>query len=93
MTKTQLETESAPGSIGVEVTPGHLQRLLKLGTATVYEAQAQRGSIASEIRPIDPAMKLVGAALTGHLHPRNDQGRSGPCRRPHQLRQVTAAKT
>ncbi|MGK3647132.1 4-carboxy-4-hydroxy-2-oxoadipate aldolase/oxaloacetate decarboxylase [Pseudarthrobacter enclensis] len=41
-----------------------LQRLLQLGTATVYEAQGQRGSVASEIRPIDPRMKLVGTALT-----------------------------
>ncbi|MDP9693849.1 UNVERIFIED_ORG: 4-hydroxy-4-methyl-2-oxoglutarate aldolase [Arthrobacter globiformis] len=48
----------------VPVTPEHLNRLLTLGTATVYEAQGQRGSIASEIRPIHPDMKVVGTALT-----------------------------
>ncbi len=50
-------------------TSEQLQRLLTLGTATVYEAQGQRGSIASEIRPIHPDMKVVGTALTVNTAP------------------------
>ncbi|HEY3573529.1 MAG TPA: RraA family protein [Arthrobacter sp.] len=69
MTKTQTETGSASEACAEEVTDTHLQRLLKLGTATVYEAQGQRGSIAAEIRPVDPAMKLVGTALTVETRP------------------------
>lgn len=69
MTKAQTETGSALEACTEEVTEAHLQRLLKLGTATVYEAQGQRGSVAAEIRPIDPAMKLVGPALTVETSP------------------------
>jgi 4-hydroxy-4-methyl-2-oxoglutarate aldolase len=68
MTKTQ-EHKSQVSADASEFTNDHLQRLLKLGTATVYEAQGQRGSIASEIRPLDPAMKLVGTALTVNTTP------------------------
>jgi 4-hydroxy-4-methyl-2-oxoglutarate aldolase len=46
-----------------------LDRLLALGAATIYEAQGQRGSIASEIRAVDPSMKLVGTALTVNTGP------------------------
>jgi 4-hydroxy-4-methyl-2-oxoglutarate aldolase len=69
MTKTQTETGSASEAYAKEVTEAHLRRLLKLGTATVYEAQGQRGSIATEIRPVDPAMKLIGTALTVDTSP------------------------
>ncbi|MFE4542288.1 RraA family protein [Arthrobacter sp. NPDC056727] len=63
MTQTQEHTSQA-ATTPSDFTDADLQRLLKLGTATVYEAQGQRGSVASEIRPLDPAMKLVGTALT-----------------------------
>lgn len=63
MTKTQ-EHATQVNAKAADFTKEDLQRLLKLGTATVYEAQGQRGSVASEIRPLDPAMKLVGTALT-----------------------------
>src|SRR4051812_27178098 len=69
MTKTQTETGSASEAYAEEVTEAHLQLLLKLGTATVYEAQGQRGSIAAQIRPVDPAMKLIGTALTVDTSP------------------------
>lgn len=68
MTQTQEHTSQA-NTQPAEFTDEDLQRLLKLGTATVYEAQGQRGSIASEIRPLDPAMKLVGTALTVNTTP------------------------
>lgn len=68
MTQTQERTSTA-NSAPAEFTDEDLQRLLKLGTATVYEAQGQRGSVASEIRPLDPSMKLVGTALTVNTTP------------------------
>ena len=63
----ELPTEAPPTAAGV--TRDHLQRLLNLGTATIYEAQGQRGSIASAIRPIEPGMKLAGTALTVNTTP------------------------
>ncbi|WP_090956835.1 4-carboxy-4-hydroxy-2-oxoadipate aldolase/oxaloacetate decarboxylase [Arthrobacter sp. ov118] len=69
MTKTQTELGSVSEAYAGDVTEAHLRRLLKLGTATVYEAQGQRGSIAAEIRPVDPAMKLIGTALTVDTSP------------------------
>ncbi|HEY8752980.1 MAG TPA: 4-carboxy-4-hydroxy-2-oxoadipate aldolase/oxaloacetate decarboxylase [Arthrobacter sp.] len=69
MTNTSQETEAAAIQAALNITPDNLQRLLKLGTATVYEAQGQRGSIASEIRPIDRNMKVVGTALTVNTTP------------------------
>ena len=64
MTTTEQNAELATEAVAKDVTDDHLQRLVKLGTATVYEAQGQRGSLASEIRPILPGLKLVGTALT-----------------------------
>ncbi|WP_407727517.1 RraA family protein (plasmid) [Rhodococcoides fascians] len=45
-------------------TADQLKRLRELGAATIYEAQGQRGSVSSVIRPIDPSMVLAGPALT-----------------------------
>lgn len=45
-------------------TEAALTRLLELGAATIYEAQGQRGAIDARIASIDPAMKIVGPALT-----------------------------
>jgi 4-hydroxy-4-methyl-2-oxoglutarate aldolase len=69
MTTTQTKADSATETLAGEFTDAHLQRLLKLGTATVYEAQGQRGSIAAQIRPLDPDMKLIGTALTVNTSP------------------------
>ncbi|WP_423184445.1 4-carboxy-4-hydroxy-2-oxoadipate aldolase/oxaloacetate decarboxylase [Arthrobacter sp. NyZ413] len=66
---TQQHSDPATEAGAMDVTQEQLQRLQELGTATVYEAQGQRGSIASEIRPIDPAMKLIGPALTVNTKP------------------------
>ncbi|MBN3497734.1 4-carboxy-4-hydroxy-2-oxoadipate aldolase/oxaloacetate decarboxylase [Arthrobacter pascens] len=66
MTRIQEHNDApAQGAVSSE----QLQRLLSLGTATVYEAQGQRGSIASAIRPIHPDMKVVGTALTVNTAP------------------------
>jgi 4-hydroxy-4-methyl-2-oxoglutarate aldolase len=46
-----------------------LEVLKALGTATIHEAQGQRGAIDSMIRPIDPTVRLAGPALTVDCRP------------------------
>jgi 4-hydroxy-4-methyl-2-oxoglutarate aldolase len=43
--------------------------LQALGTATLHEAQGQRGAVASAIRPLDPATTVAGRALTVDCRP------------------------
>lgn len=43
--------------------------LLKFGTATVHEAQGQKGAVNGAIRPVDPAMRVAGPALTVRCRP------------------------
>jgi 4-hydroxy-4-methyl-2-oxoglutarate aldolase len=43
--------------------------LRALGAATVYEAQGAKGALDSGIKPIDPASRLVGPALTVDTRP------------------------
>ena len=43
--------------------------LLKLGTATVHEAQGQKGAVDSGLKPIDVSMRLAGPALTVRCRP------------------------
>ena len=43
--------------------------LQRFGTATVHEAQGQKGAVDGAIRPVDPAMRLVGPALTVKCRP------------------------
>ena len=43
--------------------------LRALGSATVYEAQGAKGALDSGIKPIDPASRLVGPALTVDTRP------------------------
>lgn len=43
--------------------------LLRLGTATVHEAQGQKGAVDGAIRPLDPAMRVAGPALTVRCRP------------------------
>ncbi|MFJ4208082.1 4-carboxy-4-hydroxy-2-oxoadipate aldolase/oxaloacetate decarboxylase [Paenarthrobacter sp. NPDC089675] len=69
MPNIDLGAEGSAEALIEEVSQEHLHALLSLGTATIYEAQNQRGSIAAEIRPIDAGMKLVGTALTVDTSP------------------------
>lgn len=46
-----------------------LQALRDFGAATVYEAQGAHGAFDSGIKPIDPAMRLVGPAFTVDARP------------------------
>ncbi|QBY56239.1 4-carboxy-4-hydroxy-2-oxoadipate aldolase/oxaloacetate decarboxylase [Cupriavidus oxalaticus] len=50
-------------------TADQLERLNRLGTATIHEAQGQRGAVDSAIAPLDPAMRLAGPALTLDIRP------------------------
>ena len=43
--------------------------LRALGAATVYEAQGAKGALDSGMKPIDPASRLVGPALTVDTRP------------------------
>lgn len=44
-------------------------QLLKYGTATIHEAQGQKGAVDSALKPIDAAMRLAGPALTVRCRP------------------------
>lgn len=46
-----------------------LESLRALGAATVYEAQGAHGAFDSGLKPLDPASRLVGPALTVDLRP------------------------
>ena len=46
-----------------------LQQLGALGTATLHEAQGQTGAMNHDIKPINPACRLVGRALTVDTRP------------------------
>ena len=43
--------------------------LLGFGTATVHEAQGQKGAVNGALRPVDPSMRLCGPALTVKCRP------------------------
>ena len=46
------------------VSTSKLEALSRLGSATVYEAQGAIGALDSGMRPLDPASRLAGPALT-----------------------------
>jgi 4-hydroxy-4-methyl-2-oxoglutarate aldolase len=46
-----------------------LRALLAFGTATIHEAQGQVGALDHAIKPLDPAMRLVGRAVTVDCRP------------------------
>ena len=46
-----------------------LESLCQLGAATVYEAQGACGALDSGLKPLDPASRLVGPALTVDMRP------------------------
>lgn len=43
--------------------------LLRFGTATIHEAQGQKGAVHGSIKPIDPSMRVAGPALTVKCRP------------------------
>ncbi|WP_423199865.1 MULTISPECIES: 4-carboxy-4-hydroxy-2-oxoadipate aldolase/oxaloacetate decarboxylase [unclassified Cupriavidus] len=46
-----------------------LARAQRLGTATIHEAQGQRGAVEARIAALDPGMRLAGPALTVDIRP------------------------
>lgn len=46
-----------------------IKTLLKLGTATIYEAQGAYGAVDCEIKPLSREMKLAGRIFTLHMRP------------------------
>lgn len=55
--------------IGNQVSPESIRILRELGSATVYEAQGAKGALDSGIKPISPAMRLAGPAVTVDIRP------------------------
>jgi 4-hydroxy-4-methyl-2-oxoglutarate aldolase len=51
------------------ITQEQLEMLKRLGTATIHEAQGQKGAIDGAIRPLDPTIRLAGPALTIDCRP------------------------
>lgn len=51
------------------ITAAQLDQLKRLGTATIHEAQGQRGAVDPRIAPLDPTMRLAGPALTVDIRP------------------------
>ncbi|HMN78923.1 MAG TPA: 4-carboxy-4-hydroxy-2-oxoadipate aldolase/oxaloacetate decarboxylase [Burkholderiaceae bacterium] len=50
-------------------TPEQLAALKAFGTATIHEAQGQKGAVDGAIRPLDPGMRLAGPAFTVRCRP------------------------
>ncbi|MBA5603249.1 RraA family protein [Pectobacterium aroidearum] len=46
-----------------------IEKLKRLGTATIYEAQGATGSLDSSIKPLARGMKFVGPAMTLQMRP------------------------
>ena len=53
----------------VDVTDDRIEALKQFGTATIHEAQGQKGAVDGAIRPLDPGMRLGGPALTVKCRP------------------------
>jgi 4-hydroxy-4-methyl-2-oxoglutarate aldolase len=50
-------------------TSEQIKQLRELGAATVYEAQGAKGALDQGIKPLDPAVRLAGPALTVDCRP------------------------
>lgn len=50
-------------------TQEQLEALKKLGSATIHEAQGQKGALDSGLRAVDPSVRLAGPALTVDCRP------------------------
>lgn len=53
----------------MSVSKEHIQALKQFGTATIHEAQGQKGAIDGAVRPIAPSLRLAGPALTVDCRP------------------------
>lgn len=46
-----------------------IERLKALGTATIHEAQGQKGALDSGLKPLDPSLRMAGPAVTVDIRP------------------------
>lgn len=46
--------------------PSLLEELAAFSSATIHEANGQRGAVSGALKPLDPAMRVCGSALTVH---------------------------
>ncbi|MWL91523.1 4-carboxy-4-hydroxy-2-oxoadipate aldolase/oxaloacetate decarboxylase [Cupriavidus sp. SW-Y-13] len=46
-----------------------IERLKGLGTATIHEAQGQKGALDSGLKPLDPTLRMAGPAVTVDIRP------------------------
>lgn len=53
----------------MSVSKAQIETLKQLGTATIHEAQGQKGAIDGALRPIDPSLRLAGPAVTVDCRP------------------------
>ncbi len=51
------------------LSPEQIELARRLGAATIYEAQGQRGAMESAIKPLDPSFFVAGQALTVDARP------------------------
>ncbi|WP_196908311.1 RraA family protein [Candidatus Symbiopectobacterium sp. 'North America'] len=51
------------------LTDAVVEHLIRLGSATVYEAQGAVGALSEAIKPLARGMKMAGPALTLHMRP------------------------
>ncbi|QZN95571.1 RraA family protein [Symbiopectobacterium purcellii] len=51
------------------LTDAVVEHLIRLGSATIYEAQGAVGALSEAIKPLARGMKMAGSALTLHMRP------------------------
>ncbi|WP_109584238.1 4-carboxy-4-hydroxy-2-oxoadipate aldolase/oxaloacetate decarboxylase [Cupriavidus plantarum] len=54
---------------GDHMSAQHLERLKALGTATIHEAQGQKGALDAGLKPLDPTLRMAGPAVTVDIRP------------------------
>lgn len=53
----------------MSITAQQIERLKVLGTATIHEAQGQKGALDAGLKPLDPTLRMAGPALTVDIRP------------------------
>ncbi|WP_444633482.1 4-carboxy-4-hydroxy-2-oxoadipate aldolase/oxaloacetate decarboxylase [Cupriavidus oxalaticus] len=53
----------------MSVNAQQIERLKALGTATIHEAQGQKGALDAGLKPLDPTLRMAGPALTVDIRP------------------------
>lgn len=53
----------------MSITAQQLDRLKAFGTATIHEAQGQKGALDVGMKPLDPTLRMAGPAVTVDIRP------------------------